>query len=275
MVNADQEAGSYVLGHSDRELERLGRQAQLIDPMTRCFLLEAGIGPGMAVLDIGCGSGDVAFLAAELVGPSGHVVGVDRSAVAVEKARERAAQRSITNVTFQENELSSMAPEKLFDAVVGRYVLCFQPDPAALIRSVASLLRQGGVLMFHEPDRALMHSFPPTPTYDLASERVSQTYSRSDVDIRMGIKLYSTFLEAGLAGPVMRLHAIIGGANAIDEVHLDADQAMVLSAETERLGIATAREVDAETLVERITSELRQSGGVIVGRGEIGAWTRV
>src|ERR1700751_3804846 len=128
MENADQEASRYVLGHSDRELERLRRQAQLIDPITRCFLVEAGIGPGMAVLDIGSGSGDVAFLAADLVGPSGHVVGVDRSAAAVERARERAAQRSIANVTFKQSELSSMSLEAPFDAVVGRYVLCFQPD---------------------------------------------------------------------------------------------------------------------------------------------------
>ena len=72
MVSADRGAGAYVLGHSDRELERLRLQAQLIDPITRQFLIEAGISPGMRVLDVGSGAGDVAFLAADLVGPPGR-----------------------------------------------------------------------------------------------------------------------------------------------------------------------------------------------------------
>ena len=120
-----------------------------------------------------------------------------------------------------------------------------------------------------------MRSYPAAPTYNRACEWVGQTYARSGVDVRMGIKLHSTFLEAGLAGPVMRLHAIIGGAGASDEIHLDADQAMVLAADIERLGVAPASEVGAETLVERITKELVENRGVIVGRAEIGAWSRV
>src|SRR5262244_2296179 len=89
MVTPEGGAGSYVLGHSDRELERLRLQAKLVDPITRQFLIEAGIAPGMRVLDIGSGAGDVAFLAAQLVGPAGQVVGVDRSATALARARTR------------------------------------------------------------------------------------------------------------------------------------------------------------------------------------------
>ncbi len=81
--------GTYALGHSAQELERLRIQARLIDPITRRFFLEAGLGPGMRVLDIGSGAGDVAFLAAELVGVTGEVVGTDRAAKAVAAARER------------------------------------------------------------------------------------------------------------------------------------------------------------------------------------------
>jgi ubiquinone/menaquinone biosynthesis C-methylase UbiE len=66
-------AGAYVLGHSDWELDRLRVQARLIDPITRRFFLDAGIVPGMRVLDVGSGAGDTAFLAAELVGARGEV----------------------------------------------------------------------------------------------------------------------------------------------------------------------------------------------------------
>jgi cyclopropane fatty-acyl-phospholipid synthase-like methyltransferase len=59
---------SYMLGHSDQELARLSEQARIIGPITRRFFLEAGLTPGMRVLDIGSGAGDVSFLVADLVG---------------------------------------------------------------------------------------------------------------------------------------------------------------------------------------------------------------
>jgi 2-polyprenyl-3-methyl-5-hydroxy-6-metoxy-1,4-benzoquinol methylase len=76
----------YILGHSEREIARLKAQAAELDPITRRFLLEAGIVPGMRVLDVGSGAGDVAFLAAELVGATGEVVGVDLAPAAIEVA---------------------------------------------------------------------------------------------------------------------------------------------------------------------------------------------
>src|SRR5208282_1804889 len=119
---------------------------------------------GMRVLDIGTGAGDVAFLAADLVGPTGQVVGVDRSEAALTTARTRAGALSLANVTFHQSELSEMIFDQPFDAAVGRYVLCFQPDPVSLLRRIAKLLRHGGVIVFHEPDRAQMRAFPPAPT---------------------------------------------------------------------------------------------------------------
>ena len=85
----------YALGHSERELERLSRQAEIFEPFTRQLLQQAGISRGMRVLDVGCGSGDVSFLASELVGPSGKVIGADQAISAVRRATERARARQI------------------------------------------------------------------------------------------------------------------------------------------------------------------------------------
>src|SRR5882672_3069775 len=100
---------AYVLGHSPRELERLGTQARLIDPMTRRFFLEAGIRPGMRVLDVGSGAGHVAFLTAELVGGAGEVVGVDRAPAALATARARVEAYSLRNVSFLEGDPTAMS----------------------------------------------------------------------------------------------------------------------------------------------------------------------
>ena len=81
-------APAYALGHSEYELDRLIAQARVMDPITERFFREAGVGPGMRVLDVGSGAGDVAFLAAAIVGPTGEVVGVDRAESALDVARD-------------------------------------------------------------------------------------------------------------------------------------------------------------------------------------------
>src|SRR5262245_42152261 len=134
----------YVLGHGDRELERLATQARQIGPITRRIFVEAGIAPGLRVLDVGSGGGDVSLLLAELVGPKGEVVGADRSPVAIEAATRRVQAEGLANVRFVEGDPAVLAFDAPFDAIAGRYVLMFQPDPAAMLRGLARQLKPGG-----------------------------------------------------------------------------------------------------------------------------------
>jgi ubiquinone/menaquinone biosynthesis C-methylase UbiE len=129
MVESSDATKSYVLGHSDNELERLNAQGRLIDPITRQFFREAGLVTGMRVLDIGSGAGHVAVLAAELVGDAGEVVGTDTAPLAIARARARAKALSLNNVSFREVDPAEMDFDGPFDAVIGRYVLMFQADP--------------------------------------------------------------------------------------------------------------------------------------------------
>jgi len=127
---------SYVLGATGREHERLIRQSRIFNPFTERLLRNAGISSGQRVLDIGSGVGDVAMLAAELVGPTGEVVGVERDANTLTIARSRVAEAQVRNVSLVETDVSQVASEvsgKPFDAVVGRLILKFVPDPGAVL----------------------------------------------------------------------------------------------------------------------------------------------
>src|SRR4051812_33550527 len=86
---AHSEPDAYPLGRSEAETARLILQHQIYGPLTRQFFQAAGIGRGMKVLDLGSGAGDVAMLLADLVGPDGHVIGVDINAEILESARAR------------------------------------------------------------------------------------------------------------------------------------------------------------------------------------------
>ena len=87
----------------------------------------------MRVLDVGSGAGDVAILLAGLVGPKGEIVGTDPASTAIDAAEKRVSTSSLANVTFRHGDPAAMTFDKPFDAVVGRYVLQFIPDPSAAI----------------------------------------------------------------------------------------------------------------------------------------------
>ena len=144
----------YILGHSQEEMRRLMLQATILRPFTERLLRNAEIGPGMRVLDLGCGAGDVSMLAAELVGPSGSVVGIDRSPQVIALARTRAQAAGLRQVIFKEVPLHTFSDPDTFDCVIGRYVLVHQSDPIDFLRTAARLVRPGGIIAFHEVDFA-------------------------------------------------------------------------------------------------------------------------
>ena len=266
----------YVLGHSDREISRLRVQARLLEPVTKQFLRDGGITAGMRVLDIGSGAGDVAFLAAELVGQSGEVIGSDTATAAVTAATRAAEERGLRNVVFREGDPAHMEFDRRFDAIVGRYVLLFQPSPDEMLRKLSRHARPGGVMVFHEPDWVSSRSSPPAPTYDRCVALIRNTFRFAGTDSDMASKLYTAFVAAGLPAPSMRMQTFIGGGAACsDFLQAVADLIGILVPTMERQGITTGAEENVETLAERLTAEVIARGSIVVGRSEVGAWTRL
>jgi len=267
----------YALGHSGRELERLSAQDRLIAPVTRQFFREAGVAIGMHALDVGSGPGDTAFLVADLVGEVGTVIGTDRAAAAIAAATERARVRGIRNVSFRQGDPTEMVFDRRFDAVVGRYVLLFQPDPTLMLRRLSEHVRPGGVIVFHEPDWDGAQSIPPAPTYDRCREWIGDVFRIAGTpDTSMAARLHQAFVGAGLTAPTMRMQTFVGGgAECMDWLQAVADLVESLLPAIVRMSLATAAEVEIETLAERLRREVIANSSVIIGRTEIGAWSRV
>src|SRR5882724_6478380 len=115
-------ASVYALGHQDREVDRLEFQSRVIEPVTRRLIRECGIGPGMRVLEIGCGAGDVSILLAEAVGETGRVVAFDRESRAIGTAKARALARGHRQIEFVVASDEAFPERPAFEAVIGRYV---------------------------------------------------------------------------------------------------------------------------------------------------------
>jgi len=90
----------------------------------------------------------------------------------------------------------------------------------------------------------------------------------------MGMKLHAVFPAAGLAKPQMRVEALVEGAPASAMARKLAALVATLLPDIERLGIATAAEVDLGTLIERMEREALASSSVFVSHHDVGAWTR-
>jgi ubiquinone/menaquinone biosynthesis C-methylase UbiE len=273
------EQQQYVLGHSAQELRRLEQQGRYLRDLTRDLLVRAGVGPGMRVLDFGAGAGDVTLIASELVGPTGEVVSLDRSADALARLRARIEAGRIANVHpihADESAVADLSRTRSFDAVVGRLVLLHQRDPAATVVGLARAVRPGGVLAFHEIDiEARYWCEPELPLLARAFGWITQTFTRGGMPADIGRRLTRAFAEAGLVDRrIVREGPMESGADT-GAYEFMAQTVRSLLPAAVRMGLATEEEVAIDTLAERMRAEAVAVGAHFIPCFFVGASGRV
>jgi SAM-dependent methyltransferase len=159
---ADPILPQYSLGATDAEHRRLIALASHEEEQVVEACRRAGVGEGATVVDCGCGPLGALAALARVVGPAGSVIGIDGSANALAKARELLPIASFPNVRFVQADVNDITAEELgigsADLAFCRLMLLHQADPARALRRMASLLRDGGAVIAHEPSDLLMHA---------------------------------------------------------------------------------------------------------------------
>jgi N-acetylglutamate synthase-like GNAT family acetyltransferase/SAM-dependent methyltransferase len=134
-----------VAGYGDEELKRL--PADAVQNSFGCGnpLAFAGVRAGQTVLDIGSGAGIDCLIAAERVGPTGKVIGLDMTPEMIERARRNAREAGAKNVEFRLGEAEKMPVEDgTVDWLISNCVINLSPDKPAVFREVARVLKPGG-----------------------------------------------------------------------------------------------------------------------------------
>jgi len=264
------------MGRSEAETRRLVAQHRLYGPFTRRLLQDAGIEEGMRVLDVGSGAGDVALLAAELVGKDGSVVGVDQDPAVLETASARAEASGLTNVSFHAGDFRERVPDDGYDAVVGRLVMLYVPDPAETLRGLVEHLVPGGIVAFGEFNFTAesVVAFPPTPLWASLWAWMQTVVPGAGLDPAMGYHLRNTFVGAGLPEPEMNVCSPVGGGPDWAGYDYAAESLRSMLPLILNLGIATEEEVAIDTMAERLRAETQAVDGVVTTPDLVGAWAR-
>ena len=195
MAQGDQ----YFLGYRPAEQERLQRQAQELAHEARWLLDQVGVRPGARVVEIGCGPQGCLDLLSERVGPTGSVVGVERSEDAVALARRFAAERNLTNVQVLNGDArASGLPRGTFDLATARLVLVNVPQPEEVVAEMVALTRPGGVVALHEADWTPHVCDPPLPAWNRLFDVLLSYSTLNGIDLFVGRSVPRLLREAGL-----------------------------------------------------------------------------
>ena len=222
------------------DVDGSGRSAELVDYLT---LVAQHVGefrrqgyelmrlaPGDAVLDVGCGAGEVCVELAAIVGPNGKVAGVDLSETMVEAAR-RTVAASAKSVELRTASIYELPfADGAFDAVRAERVFQHLDDPEAALREMLRVTTSGGRVMLSDPDHGQAGLALDDPAHRRVYEALQRAMVRMIVNPHSGTRLRGMLVRAGL-GDVVQL---------VNSFAFDHPQFMQMFFVNERLAAATA-----------------------------------
>jgi ubiquinone/menaquinone biosynthesis C-methylase UbiE len=168
----------YVLGTHDSEVERLGLQHRVWQTTVLDCWRRAGIKAGSRVLDVGAGPGYATLDLAELVGPKGEVIALERSSRFVEFGKAACLKRGLNHVRWFELDLmAEPLPAENMDAAWCRWVASFVSKPDMLVARIARAVKPGGIAIFHEyVDYDTFRLVPPSPAVEEFKQHVGASW---------------------------------------------------------------------------------------------------
>jgi SAM-dependent methyltransferase len=246
--------GRYILDGSDADLRRLLDIAQISEDAAQAALSSVGVQEGWRALECGCGPIGALPVLADLVGPSGRVLGLDFVESTVRRARSVIAELALDNVDVRVADVNAPG----FSAIVGdpvdlAFTRCFlmhQRDLTDTITRIAGVVRPGGWIVAQEPMRSpVPRSHPELGALATYWELVHQTMESAGASPRTVDDLREAALAAGLE--VVRLSGFFLPLEPARGFEVHAATAAAAKERAVSAGIATEGEID------RLVADLR------------------
>jgi ubiquinone/menaquinone biosynthesis C-methylase UbiE len=192
----------YILATGGKDVKRLRLLHEVYGPGTEALFHRVGLRDGQRVVEIGCGSGNIACWVAQQVAPSGSVVAIDVASDQIEQARRQAQRRNLRNIEFHvADAYSPRLPEGFFDLVYCRLVLSHLTRPAAALTAMRSLARPGGLVVCEEIDIGCWCCDPPATAMTRFFALNGALGERLGENFCLGASLHRMFREVGFSRP--------------------------------------------------------------------------
>ncbi len=179
-------------------IDYLARLADRLADMRRMDFSRLKIGPGAAVLDVGCGAGEVCVELVHRVQPGGRVCGVDPSSAMIDTARRAADGAGVTVEHHVAGAYELPFPDASFDVVRAERVFQHIDDAGRALAEMIRVTRRGGHVMVIDPDHSQWALAVETPLATRVLEIVRGQLLRSIANPRIGTRLRGLFRNAGL-----------------------------------------------------------------------------
>jgi SAM-dependent methyltransferase len=214
----------YILGTDREELERLGFQHEVWVREQHALLERAGLRARQSVLDLGCGPGFTSFELATFVGTGGRVVARDQSRAFLEHLKRECERRGLLQIEPSLGPVEELAlAHASLDAVYSRWLLCWLPDPGAVLEHVARALRPGGVVLLQEYlDWGAKKLVPRSPAHDRVVEACMRSWREGGATIDLAEHVHALAARAGLELEHFRPIARLGKVGSLEWRWLDS-----------------------------------------------------
>jgi len=193
-------SNDYVLGTHDAEMLRLGFQHQVWAAAAYQQWYRARFLPGQTLLDVGCGPGHTTRDLAGLAGASGHVIAVDESEKFVDLVRTEPRPPGTAPIEARVCDVQKLdlSPDSI-DGAYSRWVLCFVPDPLAVVKGVARALKPGAAFAVQDYYRyTAIVLAPQSEAFRRVIRAVDESWRKRGGDPDVGCRIPALFEQSGL-----------------------------------------------------------------------------
>ena len=191
-------SSDYIITGGKEGKDRLNILSDVLFNDTRSLLEVNGLTTGQSFLDLGCGGGNVAILAAQIVGDGGNVTGIDFDESIIELARQDAVSKGVNNVSFRTVSAYEISYNNEFNIVYARFLLSHLARPAEVLEKMLAAVKPGGKVIVEDIHFIGHFCYPACEAFNryVALYAASAQHNHQNADI--GPSMVSLFRQAGI-----------------------------------------------------------------------------
>lgn len=189
---------NYIISGGKDGKSRLKTLSETLYLYTKSLLEAQGLTSGKTFLDLGCGGGDVSFMAAEMAGPTSNITAVDFDEEILSLAQQEASNLHISNIRFQRAGAYDIKYNNEFDIAYARFLLSHLTEPATALALMVKSVKPGGKVIVEDLQFSGHFCYPYCEAFEKYIQYYTLAATHNGHHPEIGLSLFTLFREAGL-----------------------------------------------------------------------------